>query len=57
MQNLFDFNHIDPSISKETQEELKKLYKYYHKLWWCHRKLWKGLKKSILLSTSSPQPS
>ena len=24
MQNLFDFNHIDPSISKETQEELKK---------------------------------
>ena len=22
MQNLFDFNHIDPSIDKETQEEL-----------------------------------
>ena len=38
MQNLFDFNHIDPSIDKETQEELKKLYKYYHKLWWCHKK-------------------
>ena len=33
MQNLFDFNHIDPSIDKETQEELKQLYKYYHKLW------------------------
>ena len=38
MKNLFDFNHIDPSISEETKEELKKLYKYYHKLWWCHKK-------------------
>ena len=45
MQNLFDFNHIDPSISKETQEELKKLYKYYHKLWWCHKKTLERLKK------------
>ena len=45
MQNLFDFNHVDPSISKETQEELKKLYKYYHKLWWCHKKTVERLKK------------
>ena len=45
MQNLFDFNHIDSSISKETQEELKKLYKYYHKLWWCHKKTVERLKK------------
>ena len=46
MQNLFDFNHIDPSsIDKETQEELKKLYKYYHKLWWCHKKTVERLKK------------
>ena len=29
MQNLFDFNHIDSNIPKETQEELKKLYEYY----------------------------
>ena len=49
MQNLFDFNHIDSSISKETQEELKKLYKYYHKLWWCHKKTVERLKKLILL--------
>ena len=45
MQNLFDFNHIDPNIPKETQEELKKLYKYYHKLWWCHKKTVERLKK------------
>ena len=32
MQDLFDFNHIDPSIDKETKEELKKLYKYYQTL-------------------------
>ena len=24
MKNLFDFNHIDPSINEETKEELKK---------------------------------
>ena len=24
MKNLFDFNHIDPSIDEETKEELKK---------------------------------
>ena len=45
MQDLFDFNHIDPSTDKETQEELKKLYKYYHKLWWCHKKTVERLKK------------
>ena len=45
MKNLFDFNHIDPKINEETKEELKKLYKYYHKLWWCHKKAVKRLKK------------
>ena len=45
MQNLFDFNHIDSNIPKETQEELKQLYKYYHKLWWCHKKTVERLKK------------
>ena len=38
MNNLFDFNHIDPTIDEETKKELEKLYKYYHKLWWCHKK-------------------
>ena len=33
MKNLFDFNHIDPTIDEETKEELKEMYKYYHKLW------------------------
>ena len=38
MKDLFDFNHIDPSINEETKKELKEMYKYYHKLWWCHKK-------------------
>ena len=45
MKNLFDFNHIDPSINEETKKELKEMYKYYHKLWWCHKKTVERLKK------------
>ena len=45
MKNLFDFNHIDPTINEETKEELKEMYKYYHKLWWCHKKNVERLKK------------
>ena len=49
MKSLFDFNHIDPSIDEERKEELKKLYKYYHKLWWCHKKTVERLKKINLV--------
>ena len=45
MKNLFDFNHIDPAINEETKQELKEMYKYYHKLWWCHKKTVERLKK------------
>ena len=27
MKDLFDFNHIDPSINEETKKELKEMYK------------------------------
>ena len=45
MKDLFDFNHIDLAIDEETKKELEKLYKYYHKLWGCHKKAVKRLKK------------
>ena len=45
MKDLFDFNHNDPAMDKETKKELEKLYKYYHKLWWCHKKTVKRLKQ------------
>ena len=45
MKDFFDFNHIDPTIDGETKKELKEMYKYYHKLWWCHKKTVERLKK------------
>ena len=43
-KDLFDFNHIDPAMDEETKKELEKLYKYYHKLWRCHKKTVERLK-------------
>ena len=34
-KTIFDFNHIDPSISPAVVEEIQKLYATYKKLWWC----------------------
>ena len=45
MKDLFDFNHIDPTLDEKTKNELEKLYKYYHKLWSCHKKAVERLKK------------
>jgi len=30
-RNIFDFNHIDTTLSKGTVEMLKNLYAYYYK--------------------------
>ena len=49
IKDLFDFNHIDPAMDEETKKELEKLYKYYHKLWWCHKKTMERLKKINLV--------
>ena len=31
MRDIFEFNHIDQTLSKEKIEILKNLYAYYHK--------------------------
>ena len=31
MRDIYDFNHIDPALSKEKVETLKVLYAHYHK--------------------------
>ena len=49
MKDFFYFNHIDPTIDEETKKELKEMYKYYHKLWWCHKKTVARLKKINLV--------
>ena len=49
MQNLFDFNHIDSSVDKETQEELKNFTNITTNFGGATKKLWKDSKKLILL--------
>ena len=43
-KSIFDFNHIDPSISPEKLEEIQKLYATYKKLWWCFKKVYQKQK-------------
>ena len=48
--NIFNFNHIDPEIEEETLPELKLLNKFYHKRWWCYKKLYARYKRDLLLT-------
>ena len=43
-KTIFDFNHIDPSISPAVVEEIQKLYATYKKLWWCFKKVYQKQK-------------
>ena len=44
MKDIFDFNHIDPSLSKSEIKTIKDFYKYYHKKYWCYMKSFKSYK-------------
>ena len=44
MKDIFEFNHIDPSLSKTDVETLKDFYSYYHKKFWCFKKSYKSYK-------------
>ena len=53
-ENIFNFNHIDKSKTKEEIQEIKELYKYYHFKYWCYQKAYKYFKKlNLLLNMSS----
>ena len=53
-ENIFHFNHIDKSKTKEEIQEIKALYKYYHFKYWCYQKAYKYFKKlNLLLNMSS----
>ena len=43
-KNIFEFNHIDKSLSEEQIETIKDLYKHYHKKYWCYKKCYKSYK-------------
>ena len=54
-ENIFRFNNIDKSKTKEKIQEIKELYKYYHFKYWCYQKVYKYFKKlnRLLNMTSS----
>ena len=44
MQDIFEFNHIDKSLSKSDIETLKDFYRHYHKKYWCFKNCYKSYK-------------
>ena len=45
MRDLFEFNHIDPTLSKEKVKLLKDLYTHYHKKHYGYEKLHRGFRR------------
>ena len=44
MKDIFEFNHIDKTLSKDIINTIKDFYKYYHKKYWCFKKCYKSYK-------------
>ena len=44
MKDVFEFNHIDNSLSESEVTTLKDFYKHYHKKYWCFKKSYKRYK-------------
>ena len=44
MKDIFEFNHIDPNLSKTEINTIKDFYIYYHKKYWCFKKCYKSYK-------------
>ena len=44
MKDIFEFNHIDKSLSESVIKTLKDFYKHYHKKCWCFKKSYKSYK-------------
>ena len=44
MKDIFEFNHIDNSLSESEVKTLKDFYKHYHKKYWCFKKSYKRYK-------------
>ena len=38
-RSVISFNHIDQR-NLEKKDEFTKLFKFYHKLWFCHKRVW-----------------
>ena len=44
MKDIFEFNHIDKSLSESDVTTLKDFYKHYHKKYWCFKQSYKRYK-------------
>ena len=44
MKDIFEFNHIDKSLSETEINTLKEFYSHYHKKYWCFKKCYKSYK-------------
>ena len=44
MNDIFEFNHIDKSLSESKVKTIKDFYKHYHKKYWCFKKSYKSYK-------------
>ena len=44
MKDIFEFNHIDKSLSESDINTLKDFYSHYHKKYWCFKKCCKSYK-------------
>ena len=44
MKDIFEFNHIDNSLSESEVTTLRDFYKHYHKKYWCFKKSYKRYK-------------
>ena len=44
MKDIFEFNHIDKSLSESDIDVLKDFYRHYHKKYWCFKNCYKSYK-------------
>ena len=44
MKDIFEFNHIDKSLSESEIKTLKDFYSHYHKKYWCFKRSYKSYK-------------
>ena len=44
MKDIFEFNHIDKSLSESDVATLKDFYSHYHKKYWCFKRSYRSYK-------------
>ena len=44
MKDVFEFNHIDRTLSESDIKTLKDFYSHYHKKYWCFKRSFKRYK-------------